>query len=630
MKKITLKLIAAMFLLLFGKESVAQCTAGFTYSALPNGQIVFWSTSTPATSLTSYYWTFGNSTTYSVVGTQSATTTYSANGIYTVSLFFMTAPSCSNMVTQTISVSNASGSPCNLVANFTYGQAANGVVNFNNTSTGTSGGVTWIWNFGDSSPTSGAQSPSHTYSANGSYIATLTANNNLSVTCISTKTMVVNVSSYCNLTAGFNYSVNGGIVNFYNTTTPSVGVSYSWVFGNGQNSNATNPSTTYTANGTYNVLLTASTNSFGCVDTVMHTIVITNASTCNINANFSWTQSNGVVSFNNTSTGTNGGTTYSWNFGNGNTSTAMSPQSTYTANGPYVVSMTASNGGTCTSTKTYTVYVGTVCNLNASFSYTQNSNGQVSFVSTSTGTMQGTTYSWSFGDNTNGSGASVNHTYQTGTYYAVLTVQSTSISPTCIDTVGQSITVTNTCVANAGFSVIPTNTPQYWLAIPSSPNNVVNAIWYWGDNSSSNQLYTSHQYSAAGTYDLCLSVTVACGAVHTSCATYSIYKSSGSNQIININVVDPETISGIGEAKSSLLAVYPNPAHGEFTIRLDEESAGGTRAEVINLLGSTLVSRELTAGTKEHKIECKGLTPGVYFLRLSAAGQTAVTRLVIE
>src|SRR5437868_5350624 len=75
--------------------------------------------------------------------------------------------------------------------------------NFNNTSTGTTGSTTYSWDFGDSSPLSTATSPGHTYAANGSYIVTLVADNNVSPACISTKTTVVVVNSYCNLNASF-------------------------------------------------------------------------------------------------------------------------------------------------------------------------------------------------------------------------------------------------------------------------------------------------------------------------------------------------------------------------------------------------------------------------------------------
>jgi PKD repeat protein len=46
---------------------------------------------------------------------------------------------------------------------------------FTNTSTGT--GLSFVWNFGDGSPTSTEENPSHTYAAAGTYTVSLTATN---------------------------------------------------------------------------------------------------------------------------------------------------------------------------------------------------------------------------------------------------------------------------------------------------------------------------------------------------------------------------------------------------------------------------------------------------------------------
>jgi PKD repeat protein len=316
MKKITFKFLLPVFMLMMGNLAKSQtCTASFVYSLMPNGGVNFYSTSTPQNTITSqFYWNFGNSTTYTSTGNPTATTTYTANGTYTVSLFFLAPMTCSNMTSAVITITNVSTGTCNLNANFTWNMLSNGNVQFNNTSTGTSGGTTYLWHFGNSS-TSTNTSPSHQYASNGSYTVTLVANNNFSVSCVDSVTYVINVTNICQLNAGFTYSVSGGVVNFFNTTTPTVTTTYTWTFGNNSLSNQVNPSTTYTANGTYTVTLFAHSNSPNCNSSITQTITITNSSTCNINANFGYSQgSNGLVNFNNTSTGTNGGTTYSWNF----------------------------------------------------------------------------------------------------------------------------------------------------------------------------------------------------------------------------------------------------------------------------------------------------------------------------
>ncbi|KAB2814504.1 PKD domain-containing protein [Phaeocystidibacter luteus] len=88
-------------------------------------------------------------------------------------------------------------------------------------------------------------------------------------------------------TAGFTTALSDSCspftVDFSNISTPNQtgmdtsSMTFSWVFGNGQVSSATNPTTTYTNNGTSDtsfVVRLIATNAFGCVDTVYDTITV--------------------------------------------------------------------------------------------------------------------------------------------------------------------------------------------------------------------------------------------------------------------------------------------------------------------------------------------------------------------
>src|SRR5207253_4577070 len=104
MKQITnfLKMLTVLLLLGGAVNSKAQtCAANFSFTNLPNGVVSFSSTSIATTSVTAYYWSFGNNTTYTAMGISGAntSTTYTANGAYVVQLFIMsTAPSCSSAI----------------------------------------------------------------------------------------------------------------------------------------------------------------------------------------------------------------------------------------------------------------------------------------------------------------------------------------------------------------------------------------------------------------------------------------------------------------------------------------------------------------------------------------------------
>ncbi|MEO7795318.1 MAG: PKD domain-containing protein [Thermoanaerobaculia bacterium] len=74
-------------------------------------------------------------------------------------------------------------------AAFTF-QRAGLVVTFNDTSTGSP--TSWIWDFGDDTPTSSQQNPVHAYSEAGTYVVTLTARNSIGTSSASNLVQITN------------------------------------------------------------------------------------------------------------------------------------------------------------------------------------------------------------------------------------------------------------------------------------------------------------------------------------------------------------------------------------------------------------------------------------------------------
>jgi len=729
MKTITKSILALLlFMSIIGLQKTnAQCVANFTFNYGAGGQVTFSSTSVPTNSLTMYYWTYGNGApTFSGTGAAgiNPTTTYSANGIYTVTLFYLTLPTCSAQISQTIQISNANG--CALQANFTAnGNAFTGNYSFINTSVGTTTTTSYHWNFGDGG-TSNSISPNHTYTNSGNYLVTLIDSN--SVNCVSTKTAFVNVClitfSYtsnpsgllvltctspntnsltvhgwtvagtsflqgtgnqapipvytlnvpsngvytitlfqnnpclgqitttinvtnianpCNLNASFGINQLGGLaVNFLNTSSgTSPGVSYLWNFGDATTSTLTSPSHTYANSGTYTVTLTANNNyTYACSSTYTAVIVVSN---CNLNANFSISYgANGLVNFSSTSTGTNASTSYSYsslfNPTVAYTSTLSSFSYTFPANGIYYLRLLVSNNSNppCTDTITKAITINNItgpCNLSANLSHTVGANGVVNFASTSTGTLANTVYFWNFGDGTTGFGANPVHTYpSSGSYFILLTAINNSVN--CTSTTSMAINITGiNCVANSNFSVSPTNTAQVWTATPAFPWNVSNAVWTWGDGSSSTGLYVSHTYSAAGLYSICLSVTVNCGSNSSSCFTYSISKVSEANAMIHINVVPPELIEVGLEVQDPIgqFNLYPNPSNGLLNLELNSTTGNSIHLNIFDLTGKVIYTAllENPSGEIQHELNLLNVPNGIYLLQVEQDGQYLNKKLVI-
>ena len=153
-----------------------------------------------------------------------------------------------------------------------------------------------------------------------------------------------------------------------------------------------------------------------CSANFTDTIRITTLNSCSYpTANFSYTTNGLTVVLNNTSSNA---TSYSWNFGNGQTSTLQNPSISYTTAGTYNICLTATNS--CGSTNyCQNVTVSNTC-VKPTAQFTFVSNGlTTNFTNAS---LNGVTYNWNFG---NGQISSLQHpnvTYSTaGNYNVCLT-----------------------------------------------------------------------------------------------------------------------------------------------------------------------------------------------------------------
>ena len=116
--------------------------------------------------------------------------------------------------------------------------------------------------------------------------------------------------------------------------------------------------------------------------------------------------------------------TYSWDFGDDETSTEQNPEHTYASNDTYTVTLTVSDG-TDTDTATETITVGNIAPT-AGFTYTADGLN-VTFTDTSTDPNTGDTltYAWDFDNDSvieNTTGGPITYEYAAGTYNATLTV----------------------------------------------------------------------------------------------------------------------------------------------------------------------------------------------------------------
>jgi len=206
-------------------------------------------------------------------------------------------------------------------------------------------------------------------------------------------------------------------------------------------------------------------------------------------------------------------TSWSWNFGDGATSTAQNPSHVYEDSGYFTVSLTVSGpGGSDTETKTNYIHVTEPAPV-AAFSAIPTSGQRpltVQFTDQSTGSI--TSWSWSFGDGGTSTLRSPSHTYDATGYFTVsLTVSGPGGSDT--ETKTNYIHVTEPAPV-AQFSASPTsgNVPLEVRFTDQSIGVIESWRWNFGDGGTSVVQNPSHTYSSAGSFTVRLTVSGAEGS----------------------------------------------------------------------------------------------------------------------
>ncbi len=148
-------------------------------------------------------------------------------------------------------------------------------VHFQNQSSNLSGQTTYEWNFG-TGDNNNEKNPNYTYNLPGNYTVSLKVTND--ALCYNTKTYTDYVKVHEIPTADFTPQpaltvLEDATINFSNQTSGQEQWSSKWSFGDGDTSDLASPKHTYTATGTYNVLLTV-TSTFGCINQVSKEVII--------------------------------------------------------------------------------------------------------------------------------------------------------------------------------------------------------------------------------------------------------------------------------------------------------------------------------------------------------------------
>lgn len=380
---------------------------------------------------------------------------------------------------------------------------------------------------------------------------------------------------------------------------------WNWTFEGGIPATSTeqNPVVVYDTPGTYDVSLTVITQTNSTFTINRPNFVTVGAAPT---AGFTQVLAGNSVTFTNTSIA---GNTYTWDFGDGNTSTASNPSHTYSSVGDYTVLLTVNNScGSDTYTSTVTVLV---VPPTASFSPSGTSGCvpyTVNFSSAPVGNPD--TYNWSFPGGTPATSTNPNPTVvynSAGTYSVQLTVSNAAGSNTA--TLNQGITVGAAPTALFSFGV-----NQFEVSFLNNSAGATSYVWNFGDGQTSTATSPTHNYAANGQYEVTLEAVNDCG--------FTV-----STQTVNIDVSGTQFLDETGYS----LVASPNPFSQHLNVNYQlPNNATSANLLIFNVLGEQIGQTFLTGNSGQAAIGDKITGDGVYFLRLEVEGKLGKALRVVK
>jgi len=385
--------------------------------------------------------------------------------------------------------------------------------------------LSYIWDFGDESPTGRGETVYHMYRQGGDYPVILTVDDGTGVAnAHATSSLRVKINEPPIADAGGNRDACAGKVVIFDgseSKDPEGGVlKYHWEFGDGTSAWGVNPAKTYNSGGVYPVTLTVQDDSgFEGGDTSIDRIVVRVAESpvadaggdqavcVGIPVQFDGTGSRDVDDLVND---------FQWDFGDGAIGGDSTPMHVYTKAGTYRVVLTVlgDSAGACDNTDrdemVVTVHEGPVAEIRCPVTMAKGESVVFDAAGSTGSGGRIIEWGWDFGDGTHGKGEQCEHRYaKSGNYIATLTITTdseTDCNRTCSR---KQITVNESPVAKAGKDrlVGVGEVIIFNGSLSKDPDGAISSYgWDFGDGQTRNGAQVRHQYEAAGEYEVVLQV----------------------------------------------------------------------------------------------------------------------------
>jgi PKD repeat protein len=382
--------------------------------------------------IVSYSWDFGDGSTPITLPEAVTNHTYTLEGNYTVTLKVTDDGGLSDTQSKSLTIIEYP------VARFGYSPAyplVGETVTFDASASSPEGGVivSYSWNFGDGTVV-GVTDPitTHIYIAYGNYTVTLAVTDSEGLTNSCSEFVAVRKPPLASFTCSLAYPLVGETVTFdASASSPEGGVivSYSWNFGDGAYGDGTIVTHAYSTFGNYSATLNI-TDSEGLSSTTAKLIMVRSYPVARFGYSPAYPLVGETVTFDASASSPEGGVivSYSWNFGDGGTTSGAIVAHAYSGFGTYNVTLavTDSEGLNATCTTPIRILIAPVANFTHSPS-TPIVNETVTFDASSSHDADGNVahYVWNFGDGniTTVSNPTIYHSYRnTGVYNVTLQV----------------------------------------------------------------------------------------------------------------------------------------------------------------------------------------------------------------
>lgn len=563
-------------------------------------------------------------------------------------------------------------------------------INFLNTSSVSSGSLTYKWYFGNGD-SAVSQNPSPILDI-GTYNVTLLATSNHGVVADTTFVIQVLETPVVDFTATTSVCAMDSIFTTNNSSFSSGNSTYLWQFGNGNTSVLSTPVTNYVNGGDYTITLRVTGNN-GCFDTAFQQVTIHARPIAGFQMSEDSVCLGAFVNFQNQST-INSGTFFSnWDFGGQGTSNNANPQYQFNNPGNYNVRLITFNSFNCSDTSSQNIIVFDA--PVADFTMIGDcSNKAIKFINQSNVPLSSNpTYTWDFNFEAQSNTESPDYVFATSGSKAIYL--NITLDNGCESSIAKSIAVKPS--AKTSFSaengcseepVIFTNTTS---SLP-----LISFVWDLGDGTSSTDINTVNTYQTltrqvytitliskvngicpdTATQQIIIGEKAICNfeilndylpghrtykflpertdyltyewtfgdgqisaantPIHqyTSDGNYSVTLNATTTDLCECTKTVTKTVENLRVNQlndGSLISVYPNPTSNILNIDYQTVSTLN-QLQIVDVTGKHIRYIEVSPNTQKGtlNVNVSELSAGVYFLRTQTETGTYVTKFVVS